>query len=158
VKEKKHHDIGFLLIAVFKLVKGGLLFAVGIGMLSLLNENVMTELMHWAHKLQLETHRHFIQRLLMWLGLVQRRDIPVIVGTTFFYSTLLLTEGLGLLLEKVWAEYLTLILTASFIPVEVYGLTRHATVTRATVLTLNIFVVAYLAMRLRQHTILKRRL
>ena len=38
------------------------------------------------------------------------REISV---ATFGYSALALTEGVGLLLEKVWAEYLTLILTVS---------------------------------------------
>jgi uncharacterized membrane protein (DUF2068 family) len=68
----------------------------------------------------------------------------------FFYSALLFTEGIGLLMEKVWAEYMTVIITGSFIPLEVYELIRRVTLIRACVLLANVIVVAYLVMRLCQ--------
>jgi hypothetical protein len=43
------------------------------------------------------------------------------------YAGLLLTEGLGLLLRKRWAEYLTIITTAGLIPIELYEMSRRAT-------------------------------
>ena len=39
---------------------------------------------------------------------------------TFFYAGLRVTEGVGLVLEKVWAEYLTVGVTMSFLPWEMY--------------------------------------
>ena len=53
-------------------------------------------------------------------------------------------------MEKVWAEYMTALITATFIPIEVYELMRHVTVIRACVLVGNVIVVAYLVMRLCQ--------
>ena len=53
-------------------------------------------------------------------------------------------------MEKVWAEYMTVIITTSFIPVELYELIKHATRARACVLVINIIVVAYLVFRLCQ--------
>ena len=109
---RKHHDVGFIIIGVFKLVKGGL--------------------------------------LLIEVGLVQQRDLALVVTTSLFYSALLSTEGVGLLMEKVWAEYLTSIITTSFIPIEIYALTRHTTVLRVCLLLANVLVVAYLVFRLGQ--------
>ena len=63
---------------------------------------------------------------------------------TFFYSALLLTEGTGLLLGKRWAEYFTIIATSSFIPLEVYEITKRLSSPRLIVLLLNIAVVVYL--------------
>ena len=40
----------------------------------------------------------------------------------FAYSGLALIEGIGLMLEKVWAEYLTLSLTIAFLPWELWEL------------------------------------
>ena len=146
---RKHHDIGFMAIAILKLVKGLLLFLVGVGALSLIHKDATDIIKQWAHVFQVDMHRRWIQRWAMGIGLVREHHWAV-VTTSFFYSALLLTEGVGLLMEKVWAEYMTAIITLSFIPIEVYELIRHATLTRACVLALNTIVVAYLVMRLCQ--------
>jgi uncharacterized membrane protein (DUF2068 family) len=52
--------------------------------------------------------------------------------------------GTGLFLEKRWAEYLTAIVTASFIPVEIYELVRHVRLTTIVVTAINVITVIYL--------------
>ena len=69
---------------------------------------------------------------------------------TFFYSALLLTEGTGLLLGKVWAEYFTIFVTSSFIPLEVYELARRVTFPKVSLLLVNVAIVVYLVFELRQ--------
>jgi uncharacterized membrane protein (DUF2068 family) len=54
-------------------------------------------------------------------------------------------EGTGLVLEKVWAEYFTLILTGSFLPWELYEIIRHVTVFKIVLTLLNLAVFIYLA-------------
>jgi uncharacterized membrane protein (DUF2068 family) len=147
---KKRHDIVFIAIAVLKLVKGLLLFFVGVGALALINRNAAEVVTRWAHVFQVDVHSRFIQRWLVAVGLVKQRDLKLIVTTTFVYSGLLLTEGTGLLMEKVWAEYMTIFITASFIPIEVYELVRHTTLARVVLLAVNVLVVVYLAVRVCQ--------
>jgi uncharacterized membrane protein (DUF2068 family) len=53
-------------------------------------------------------------------------------------------EGIGLYLEKTWAEYLTLGITASFLPWEVFEIFRKLTVIRVSLLTVNVLVFLYL--------------
>jgi uncharacterized membrane protein (DUF2068 family) len=53
-------------------------------------------------------------------------------------------EAVGLWYAKRWAEYLTLIVTSSLLPVEVYELTQHATPFKLLALIVNVAVVAYL--------------
>ena len=53
-------------------------------------------------------------------------------------------EAVGLWYAKRWAEYLTLIVTASLLPVEVYELSEHATPFKILALIVNVAVVAYL--------------
>jgi uncharacterized membrane protein (DUF2068 family) len=69
---------------------------------------------------------------------------------TFAYSGVALTEGIGLLLEKVWAEYLTLILTISFLPWELYELVRHPDWFRLGLLLINLAVLGYLVWLLQR--------
>ncbi|MGD0789577.1 MAG: DUF2127 domain-containing protein, partial [Terracidiphilus sp.] len=49
-----------------------------------------------------------------------------------------------LYLEKAWAEYLTLAITASFLPWEIFEVLRKVTWIRSGLLTVNALVVFYL--------------
>jgi uncharacterized membrane protein (DUF2068 family) len=151
---KQHRDIGFMAIAALKIVKGVLLLLVGIGALSLIHKDAAESFTKWANDwanaLQVNVHSRVLQRWLVEIGLVQRRDLALIVTVSFVYSALLLTEGVGLFMQKVWAEYMTALITASFIPIEVYELVRRTTPSRVYLLVINIVVVAYLVMRLSQ--------
>jgi uncharacterized membrane protein (DUF2068 family) len=51
-----------------------------------------------------------------------------------------------------WAEHVTIVITASLVPLEVYELARHPNVTRATVLAVNLAIVIYLVERVRHET------
>ena len=137
-------------IAVFKIVKGLLLLLVGMGALSLIHKDAAETFTRWANALQVNVHSRVIQHWLVEIGLVQEREKALIVTVSFVYSALLLTEGIGLLMEKVWAEYMTTLITVSFIPIEVYELARRTTPSRIYLLMINIVVVAYLVMRLSQ--------
>jgi uncharacterized membrane protein (DUF2068 family) len=68
---------------------------------------------------------------------------------TFVYAALVITEGCGLLAQQVWAEYLTVIATASLIPVEIYELQKHFTMLKVGVIVINIAMVVYLIILLR---------
>jgi len=69
---------------------------------------------------------------------------------SFFYSALLLTEGVGLWLKKRWAEYFTIITTCSLIPLELYEIEKRVTVTRIVLLAVNVAIVSYLFIQLRK--------
>lgn len=78
------------------------------------------------------------------------RQLRAIGAGTLVYAALLLTEGIGLLLRRRWAEYFTVIVTGSFIPIEVYELTRRLTWERLVLLGVNVVVVWYLIALLRR--------
>ena len=69
------------------------------------------------------------------------RELSVAI---FCYAGLDIIEGTGLALEKTWAEYLTLILTACFLPWEIFEIIRHITWLKVVLLLLNVAVVIYL--------------
>lgn len=141
---------GIRLIAAFKLFKGLVLFAVGIGAFKLLHKDLALELVRWADIFRVDPNNHYIHRLLEKLLNLNDRKLRELSVGTFFYSALLLTEGAGLLLGRRWAEYFTIIATSSFIPLEVYELTKRVSSPRLVVLLLNAIVVAYLVIELRR--------
>ena len=68
---------------------------------------------------------------------------------TFLYAGLFATEGFGLLLRKRWAEYFTIVTTGGLIPLEIFELARHFTVTKLAVAFVNVLIVWDLAARVR---------
>ena len=147
----RHRDWGLLAIAIFKLVKGVLLLIVGIGALSLIHKDVAETVARWVDLIRVDPNNQHVHGLLTKLGVVNARRLEEISAGTFFYSALLLTEGTGLLLRKRWAEYFTIIVTASFIPMELYELVKRITFTRTCLLVVNLVIVWYLVNNLRRH-------
>jgi uncharacterized membrane protein (DUF2068 family) len=75
----------------------------------------------------------------------------------FLYAALFLVEGTGLWRQRRWAEYLTVVATASFIPFEIYEVVRRITITRMVALVLNIAILVYLIVRLRRRRTMSSR-
>lgn len=138
-----------LAIGIFKLVKGLLLVATGLGALSLLHKDLFDTIGSWVTVLRVDPDNHYIHAAIGKLLNVTPKQLREISAGTFFYAALLLTEGIGLLLRKHWAEYFTVITTAGLIPLEIYELVKHFTAVKVAVLVVNVAIVVYLVMRLR---------
>jgi uncharacterized membrane protein (DUF2068 family) len=65
------------------------------------------------------------------------------------YGALQVLEGVGLWSLKRWGEYIAVVGTVLFIPLEVYELTEKVTILRAVVLVINLAAVAYLLLSKR---------
>ena len=141
---------GLLLVAAYKFIKGIGLLALAIGALRLLHKDVAAEIAQWLDALRVDPHNHYIQMLLEKLGMVDDKKLKAVSIGTFFYSALFLTEGTGLALRKRWAEYLTIISTASLLPLEVYEIVKRADAARIVVLVANIAIVVYLVIEVRR--------
>jgi uncharacterized membrane protein (DUF2068 family) len=149
VQSKRSHGRGLRLIAAFKLLKGFALLAVGIGALRLLHKDVAEILEHWINMFRVDPHNHFINRLLEKLSILDDRRLKEVSVGTFIYSAIFFTEGIGLALGKRWAEYFTIITTASFLPPEIYELVKHVSAGKMFALLINLAVVAYLVNEVR---------
>ena len=60
------------------------------------------------------------------------------------YGVVFLVEGVGLVLRKRWAEWLTVVVTTSFIPIEIYELVKSPGAGKVGALIINIAIVVYL--------------
>lgn len=150
MSDKRHGSRALWLIAVFKLLKGLALLAVGIGALKLLHKDVASEVERWVNYLRVDPQNHYVHKLLAKLGLLNDRKLRELSVGTFFYSALLITEGVGLAMRKRWAEYFTIISTASLLPLEIFEIIRRASVQRIVLLVVNIAVVVYLVVEVRR--------
>ena len=146
---KASHSRLLRLIALFKLVKAALLIAVGVGALKLLHKDVAGAVEHWVESLGLDPNNHYIDTALEKASNLTPDKIKELGLGSMVYAGLFLTEGIGLWLEKRWAEWLTVVITSSLIPIEIYEIYRHPTAIKIAVLLINIAIVAYLLYRIR---------
>ncbi len=140
-----------LAIALFKLVKAALLIAIGCGALSLVHDpDAAATLRHLVGSLRIDPHNHFIHGVIGKISGLDAPRLEALSAGTFLYAAVFLVEGTGLLLRKRWAEYLTTIITGSFIPFEIYELAQEPSVPKVAGIAINVLIVIYLGFRLRR--------
>jgi uncharacterized membrane protein (DUF2068 family) len=116
----------------------------GIGAFRLLHKDIGDVLEKLAYHLRFNPESKFINFLLVKSSILDYRLLRRIVEVFFIYAGLDLVEGIGLYLEKTWAEYLTLVITASFLPLEVVEIFKKLTLLRVGLLAVNAMVFIYL--------------
>ena len=132
------------------MIKAALLIALGIGAIKLLHRDLAETLNDWIDLLRVDPDNRIIHWILNKLLAISPNQLKAASVGTFIYAAVLLTEGIGLLLRKRWAEYLTIVATSGLIPVELYEIARHVTVSRIGVLAVNLAIVAYLIWEVRR--------
>lgn len=140
------------LIVLERLVKSVLLVVLA---LSLLITGRMGLLGSWVlelHRdLNLDAGGTLIERVLTTIldYLVHVRHQTLLALGIILYAALEGTEGVGLLLKRRWAEYLTVVATGLLIPFEIWEVLHRQTLFRVGGLLLNVAIVIYLAYRKR---------
>jgi uncharacterized membrane protein (DUF2068 family) len=135
------------LIALFKIAKGLLLLVLGVSILFLGSRAVwMDNLSDWVADEILLKHSKVVHYLLNRL-----QDIlaggGVFRATAFlslFYSAVLFTEGIGVYLQKRWAELLMVFATGALIPLELRHIFHRPSISAGIILAANCFIVWFL--------------
>jgi uncharacterized membrane protein (DUF2068 family) len=88
-----------------------------------------------------------LTRLVQDVSHLERRTVTILAATAVVYCVVEGVEAVGLWRERRWAEYLTAIATAGFLPFEIHELLRRITVVRVTALVLNVAILVWLVWR-----------
>lgn len=139
------HRAGLILISAYKLLGALLFVVVGVGALQLVHKDVddvvwhaLVEVLHWSPESRV------VQFVLEKAELLNDPLLRRIGFGAFCYAGVGILEAVGLYLEQAWAELLTVLITASFLPIELTELIRRLTWARVGVLAINLAVCLYL--------------
>ncbi len=146
---KSSHDRVLRLIAVFKFLKCAMLIALGVGAFRLLHRDLGGVLEHWVEALRLDPGNRFVDAALARASKLRPDQIKKLGLGSFLYAGLFLAEGTGLWLQKRWGEWLTVIITGSLVPVEIYEIHRHLSWGKVGVFVINLGILGYLIWRIR---------
>ena len=159
------HDLpgfrGLEVIAGFKFLQATTLILAGLGAFGLMNPGVSEAAGDWIERLAAGNGQRFAvaaaTRILPIFNAATPRHFAAFGLGALLYATVFLVEGIGLWRGKKWAEYLTIGVTASLLPVEVMALVHRVTLVRIATLVINTLVIVYLLWELRARSAKERR-
>jgi uncharacterized membrane protein (DUF2068 family) len=138
------HNRWLLLIAGYKFFHALLFIAIGLGAHRLLHKDIADQVDLLARHLRFNPESRLVNFILAKASLVNDPLLRRIGFVAFCYAAVTFVEGIGLYLEKAWGEFLTLAITASFLPLEIFEVVRRLTWVRVSLLLINILVFLYL--------------
>jgi uncharacterized membrane protein (DUF2068 family) len=141
----RHHNKGLVLIALYKLLLALFFITLGVGALRLVGKDVGDFFFRIASDLRFNPEGRFVNFVLDRASLLDDPMLRRIGFAAFFYAAIGIAEAIGLYLEKAWGEYLTIVITASFLPWEILEIARRHTLPRIGLLVVNIVVLIYLS-------------
>ena len=144
------------LIALERMLRGVLLGVGGVYLLTHLGSDYGRLAERIMRSVDLDPHQPFFHSVVSRLHRLHAEQLRLAGVLAIGYGGIELVEGVGLWLDQLWAEYLTLGVTTLLIPFEVYELVRSPSLWKAGGIAINLLIVAYLAFLLRRRLILKR--
>ena len=120
---------------------------IGLGLFAFINKDISDLAEQAADSLGIDPENAHLIALLEWLTGVSSKQIVAVGLGSILYSIVLLAMAWGLYLRQVWAEWLTIVATGLFIPVEIYEVLRSLRLSYFLVLVLNVSIVWYLLRR-----------
>jgi uncharacterized membrane protein (DUF2068 family) len=153
---KQNHGkrpLGLTLIAIGKAIKVVVLLAVAGAALTMAHRSPPDELLRWADLFRIDAGNRYFNAALEKVSGVSTKQLEELSVGTFLYAIVFAIEGTGLWMQKRWAEWLTIGITISFIPLEIYELIHHPSAGKIVTLVLNIAALVYLVVRVvhRRH-------
>jgi uncharacterized membrane protein (DUF2068 family) len=136
-------------IALYKFVKVLLLLAMVYGEVRLSDASLTAKLVSWASARPHGLEHQVVSHLLEWFSGLSAPRIHALRIVTLAYAAVFAVEGVGLWMRRRWAEWLTTIITASLIPLEIWEMFFRPTLGNAAIIVANAVIVATLIWHVR---------
>ena len=111
--------------------------------------SVIARLYSWAASMPSGLEQDWVRRALVFISGLSPGRINALGFVTLAYAAIFTAEGIGLWMGKRWAEWLTVIVTSSLIPLEIWEMAHRPGVGKALVVVCNSAIVWYLVRQIR---------
>ena len=151
-RSRRRSPLLLRLIAAERAIRGVILIAAGAYLFGHLHSDLGKLADRWMRRVELDPNRHFLRRVVEHLHNVTTNEVKIFAFAAVAYGVLELVEGVGLWLDQLWAEYLTVVATSLLLPFELYELVHNPSVWKAGGIVVNLVIVGYLVHLLRRRT------
>jgi uncharacterized membrane protein (DUF2068 family) len=156
VENKSVHPLGIRLIAAVKIAKGFALYGISLGLFDLVHKDLSATALHFVQIARISPENHYVELLLVKVGLIRPRAVRIFGELSILEGSIQLVEGFGLWFGAIWAEYVVVISSGIFVPVEFVALLSRYTWTRFSILAVNAAIFAYVARAVWKRHLAKR--
>jgi uncharacterized membrane protein (DUF2068 family) len=145
-ENKNVTPVGLRLIAAVKIAKGIALFGISLGLFDLVHKDLSAIALHFVQMARISPENHYVELLLVKVGLIKPNAVRIFGELSILEGSIQLVEGFGLWFGAIWAEYVVVISSGMFVPVEFIALCSRFTWTRFSILAVNAAIFTYVAL------------
>ena len=138
-------------IALYKLLKVVILLLAVWGEVRLHDSTLVARILSWLSARPHGLEHDLVTKGIVWFSGLSEERVHQIRLITLTYAAVFSVEGIGLWLQRRWAEWLTVVITASLIPLELWELIHKPTIGATLVLIANCLIVGYLYWHVSTH-------
>lgn len=142
--DQRNINKGIHTIAIFEAFKGIIVLIAGFAILQLVHGELQLIADGIVKHLHMNLARHNPHIFLEAITRITDSKIRLYAAFAFIYSVIRFIEAYGLWHLKPWAEWFAILSGGIYIPVEIIGLFRHATVIKGSIFLINLFIVLFL--------------
>jgi len=137
---------GLRTVASFEAAKGLLVLAAGLGLLSLVHQNVQQVAEALVRHLHMNPARHYPRVFLEAAAHVTDARLWWLASGAVAYAAVRAVEAYGLWHARDWAEWFAILSGSLYLPIEAYELAHRPSVPKAVVLLVNLGIVGYVSL------------
>ena len=138
-------------IALYKLLKVVILLLAAYGEIRLHDATLSAKILSWASAKPQGLEHDLVTRALAWFSGLSESRVHALRLITLTYAAVFALEGIGLWMQRRWAEWLTVVITASLIPIELWELVDNPSLGACLVIIANMLIVGYLYWHVSTH-------
>lgn len=141
---------GLRVVALFEAAKGAVVLLAGFGVLAFVDRGTAQSVDGLVEHLHLNPANRVPRVFLELMNDASNRELQWLAAGALAYAVLRLAEAFGLWRARAWAEWLSVVSGAIYVPFELYELSRGVTPLRLGMLLVNLGIVVYMSFALRR--------
>jgi uncharacterized membrane protein (DUF2068 family) len=136
---------GLQTVALFEAAKGALVLLAGFGFFALLHHDAQHVADRLVRQFHLNPANHHPRIFLRLAEQATPSHLWLLAAGALCYALVRFIEAYGLWRERAWAEWLAIVSSGIYLPIEVWELLKGITWPRVVLFVVNLAIVAYLA-------------